>query len=94
MEGEDSYKIGISKNPEKRIKQLQTGTPNIISLVYKFESEWASKIEGHLHIRYSLDRLNGEWFKLTKDTVNEFLANCRKIDYNLTYIKENSTIYN
>ena len=34
------YKIGVSKNVEKRVKQLQTGNTEQIYLVNKFHSNY------------------------------------------------------
>ena len=32
-----TYKIGISKNPERRIKALQTGNDNKLKIIHKIE---------------------------------------------------------
>ena len=38
-------KIGRSKNPQKRLKQLQTGNPNKLKLSASFKGEgWKEKI--------------------------------------------------
>ena len=53
-------KIGRSKDPAKRLKQLQTGNPNKLKLIACFEGEgWKEKI---LHERLEKFRLQGEWF--------------------------------
>ena len=53
-------KIGRSKNPKKRLLQLQTGNPNKLRLVAFFKGMgWQEKI---LHERLSFYRLEGEWF--------------------------------
>lgn len=53
-------KIGRSKDPQKRLKQLQTGNPNKLKLIASFEGEgWKEKI---LHERLDSFRLEGEWF--------------------------------
>tara|TARA_B100000085_G_C18500857_1_gene495419 strand:- start:895 stop:1200 length:306 start_codon:yes stop_codon:yes gene_type:complete len=53
-------KIGRSKNPRKRLKQLQTGNPNKLKLIAAFEGQgWREKI---IHERLSRYRLEGEWF--------------------------------
>jgi hypothetical protein len=33
IDGHESHKIGITKRPKLRIKQLQTGNPNKLSLI-------------------------------------------------------------
>lgn len=53
-------KIGRSKNPEKRLKQLQTGNPNKLKLIAEFKNQgWKEKI---IHEKLRLFRLKGEWF--------------------------------
>jgi len=53
-------KIGRSKNPQKRLCQLQTGNPNKLKLIASFKGMgWKEKI---LHERLSRYRLEGEWF--------------------------------
>jgi len=86
----NTHKIGISVNPIKRIKQLQTGSPDIIEMICSYESEYASKIESTLHRRFTLNRLKGEWFEI-KLSKEEFLDECKKIDKNLKFIKKHAT---
>ncbi len=53
-------KIGRSKYPKKRLKQLQTGNPNKLKIIATFDNEgWKEKI---LHERLKNFRLEGEWF--------------------------------
>lgn len=62
-EVENICKIGISGNPSKRLKQLQTGCPyklTILAVVGSFDYE----SEKNLHNRYKDYRLNGEWFRI------------------------------
>lgn len=59
-------KLGISTNPEKRLKQLQTAFPGILEVCYKTEvdSSKAKILERILHRDMSYFRLRGEWFTL------------------------------
>ena len=53
-------KIGRSKDPQKRLKQLQTGNPSRLKLIASFKGEgWKEKI---LHENLKKYRLEGEWF--------------------------------
>ena len=55
-----NIKIGRSKDPQKRLKQLQTGNPNKLKLIAFFEGEgWKEKI---IHEKLRRYRLKGEWF--------------------------------
>ena len=53
-------KIGRSKDPIKRLKQLQTGNPNMLKLIAYFKDQgWKEKF---IHENLSRYRLKGEWF--------------------------------
>lgn len=65
------YKIGISHNVERRIKELQTGNPYKIVLKEKFKTPYAFKIEAALHRRYKIDNIKGEWFDFDISTYTE-----------------------
>jgi len=66
-------KVGISKCPENRIKQLQTGHPS--KLILLFEEEFNCnrkhliKIEKEIHktLRRTCISSRSEWFRITKD---------------------------
>tara|TARA_B100000212_G_scaffold305555_1_gene253632 strand:- start:516 stop:821 length:306 start_codon:yes stop_codon:yes gene_type:complete len=55
-------KIGRSKDPKRRLKQLQTGSPHKLKLLLVIEGK--GKIEKSLHNRLQQyrSRRNGEWF--------------------------------
>ena len=53
-------KVGRSKNPSKRLKQLQTGNPNKLKLIAFFKGEgWKEKL---IHEELKYWRKEGEWF--------------------------------
>lgn len=63
-------KIGHSKNPIKRLAQLQTGHPKKLKLIKTFNWETQGKIterimEGRIHYLLRQFHSNGEWFKFT-----------------------------
>jgi hypothetical protein len=60
-------KIGFSKNPEKRLKQFQTGHPQPLRLCHSlaFEGKRAKGIERIIHQTINHLRVQGEWFGLT-----------------------------
>lgn len=58
-------KIGISDNPDKRVKQLQTGHPEKLEIKYKKIIENARLYEKLLHKDISYIRSYGEWFDLS-----------------------------
>lgn len=68
------YKIGISKNVPSRLNTLQTGNPEMLSLLRAFPAIDALKQEQDLHSHYGEKRVNGEWFVLTEYDVEYFLS--------------------
>jgi predicted GIY-YIG superfamily endonuclease len=83
------YKIGITKDINKRIKQLQTGNAEQIFLIESYYSEYANKIESALHNFYKDKNKMNEWFEFTIEDEVNFLEMCKKIEKNLIYLKNN-----
>lgn len=85
------YKIGVSKNPDKRLKQLQTGNPSELHLLNVYESKIAFKIEKVLHNTFNINKEHGEWFNLSIKDEFYFIDECKKIENNLIIlIKEHN----
>lgn len=68
-ESENTLKIGRSKNPEKRIKQLQCATGDKLILLKVANS--MGKNEMDTHKKFNHLRLNAEWFK-NDDSIIEY----------------------
>lgn len=65
----DSCKIGISKQPKARVRDLQTSNANKLAISMVFETEKnASRLEKSLHNHFKARRKSGEWFKMVSDT--------------------------
>jgi hypothetical protein len=87
------YKIGIAKNPKQRIRQLQTGNSDELTLIETYQSENASKIETALHNRFSHVRQSGEWFDLSITEEVNFIKMCSSIDESITLLKKMNNIF-
>jgi len=62
---ENPVKIGITKDMQRRLGELQTGNPNLLKIGYHYElqdEQYALKLETMLHKRYAIRQLQGEWF--------------------------------
>jgi len=60
-----AIKIGKSNNPEKRVKELQTGNPYklyLIAFIHCETEEGAIKLERKIHRLFKKRRMIGEWF--------------------------------
>ena len=55
-------KIGRSKHPKKRLKQLQTGNSNTLRLIASFEGLGWREARLHEDLKQWRIRQNGEWF--------------------------------
>jgi len=62
-------KIGISVDPQKRLKTLQTAHPFRLELLCVFAG--AGKKEANYHSRFAAHRLHGEWFEPHPDILAE-----------------------
>lgn len=83
------YKIGTTKNIQRRIKELQTGNADKIYLIDHYESDNAFKIEKALHNFFCYTNKFNEWFTLGIEDEIKFKELCLKIDSNLKYLEKN-----
>lgn len=71
----DYYKIGRSKTPTERIKQLKIQLPFPVEVVYLFPCEDMVAVEGWYHWLFADQRVNGEWFLLHDALLASFELN-------------------
>ena len=87
------YKIGVSKHPKKRVKQLQTGNSSELKLVEVYQSEHAHKVERSLQRRYSYLKKEGEWFDLGISEEISFLTDCKQINESIDILKKSGNVF-
>lgn len=87
-EGTNKYKIGIAKNPNERVKQLQTGNSEKLEIVEIYKSKYASKIEKNFHRRYNYTSLLGEWFIFNEKEETKFIEMCKLYENGFRIIEE------
>lgn len=76
----DKLKIGKSNNPEKRLKTLQTATPEQLSikgLIACDTEKEAFELEKLLHNDYKSCKINNEWFDSSAIDIG-YLLDCYK----------------
>jgi DNA-binding transcriptional regulator YiaG len=63
-------KVGIARDPQRRLKRLRTGNPFKATLYWSVQCEpWkASTVEHMVHQHLSEHRLNGEWFSVEPES--------------------------
>lgn len=89
----NTYKIGVSKNVDKRLKQLQTGNSNDLHIVYKIRTEYPFILESMLHKHFNSDNEKNEWFSLTNEEVVEFNETCEKLINSIKILKESNPYF-
>lgn len=87
------YKIGVSKNPLKRLKQLKTGNSSELKLIYTYPSKYAHKIEKTIHNLFLYSKKEGEWFDICISEVTTFNDKCKKIEENINILKRNGNVF-
>lgn len=86
----DTYKIGVTKNnPQKRVKQLQTGCSSPLDLLHIYETKYPYRLEKMLHTKFMLHKVEGEWYKLPKENVTSFLSICDQLQNTLNILLDN-----
>ena len=74
LQGDECYKIGKSKNCYKRVKLIETELPFKVSLRHVITTNDIDKSEHYWHSKFKSKRLNGEWFNLSAEDIEQFLS--------------------
>jgi hypothetical protein len=82
------FKIGLSKNPNKRINTLQTGNGGELKLIYTFKTNYPNKLERYLHNIFSHENTIGEWFNFSHSSIVELKKECYKMEKNYDYLNK------
>ena len=75
----NNFKIGVAKDIGKRIKELQTGSPYVLTLYHCFTAptrKSAFNCENTLHKffdQHKTELMCGEWYRITKKELLPFL---------------------
>lgn len=73
IKGMEYYKIGKSKNVDRRLKEFKVAIPYKIELYSKISVSDMDDAEKALHTKYENNRIEGEWFKLDNTSINKML---------------------
>jgi hypothetical protein len=94
--GNEKFKIGTTKRDViTRIKELQTGNSNVISVLNQFQTLNYKHVEKWLHRKYSHQKTEtkNEWFTLTNEQVGAFIETCKEVDNTITFMMENNPFF-
>lgn len=93
IEGSIHYKIGYTKREvSERIKELKTGNCAEFDIVKVYKpKDFAVTIEKKLHHYFNNKKVNGEWFKLSNEDVDEFESLCESFYKLIKQLQDNNT---
>jgi hypothetical protein len=83
------YKIGVTKNLKRRLKNLQTGNSNQIKLIDSFETEYPFRLETMLHNRFNSFHYYNEWYDLDEESIKNFSNLCNELNNIIISLKDN-----
>jgi Meiotically up-regulated gene 113 len=67
------YKIGFTKSPARRFREVRLELPDEIIQVHAVETDDPMGVEGYWHKRFALKRIkDSEWFELDANDVRAF----------------------
>ena len=95
-DGLETHKIGVTRRKvETRVKELQTGNPNPISILRTYQTENYFKVEGMLHRKYSMltTEAKNEWRELPPEAIFSFINDCEEVDNTIKFLQENNHFY-
>lgn len=84
------YKIGISKNPKNRLKQLQTSNPQNLLLLEQFKTNYGFKLERYVQLNLKNNNIKLEWFESDSDFKEEFIEACKRGEKIFDTLKNNT----
>lgn len=83
------YKIGVTKDLDKRIKSLQTGNACELKFLCAYSTKYPYRLETMLHNKFSQYKELNEWYNLPKDIVLDFHSQCAQMNSIIETIIDN-----
>ena len=77
IDSDEGVKIGISRCPKKRYKQINIQMPFVCRSIESFPVLNMRETESYLHNKYRKNHKNGEWFNLTykqQEEIKDYLT--------------------
>lgn len=75
----NSYKIGLTRNLEKRFSQLQCGCPEPLKFTHTVKVPRMLDGEQSLHRKFATCRTRGEWFRFNGGQVQQVIREMNKL---------------
>jgi len=75
-----AHKVGISRNPDRRARDIKTHCPGDVTLVCDVTVSRPVGVEKMLHGLYRAHHVGREWFVLSPEQVERFRKTCYEAD--------------
>lgn len=69
-------KIGVARDPWARMREIQTGNAEDLSMLGVAATDDAYALEATLHRRFQSARVRGEWFRMVPGLIREIIKSC------------------
>lgn len=87
IEEHDLYKIGVSKNPKRRIRDITTVIPFECKVIFLKHYKKVYELEELIHNQLKDNTHQREWFKLYKEDVVQLKTILKEVYNNETILK-------
>lgn len=84
-----TYKIGVAKQPQIRVKKLQTGNSHRLKLKHVYPTQYPYRLEKLLHRKFNLYHKLNEWYDLSPYLVDTFISICKEQENVIIIMKDN-----
>lgn len=79
LQAGDNFKVGVTGNLKKRVKDLQVANANTIIVIWHQEFASAVRIESRMHFILRRYRVSGEWFRCDLATLHDAISKVREL---------------
>lgn len=80
FECDDAYKIGFSRNVNRRFKEIATMQSKPMRILLEKYFDNAYRVEQYYHNKLQEFNIQGEWYKFTKNQITEILQELNSLD--------------
>ena len=84
----ECYKVGISNNPQKRLKELQTSNPYKLTIINTYPCDKAIVRESIIHMKLNEWHIRGEWFSASIKMIEKAILEVLLLDSDTIEYKE------
>ena len=81
LEGHPIYKVGVSQNPKRRLKDISSNNPFEIAVLFLKAFENVYQLEKLLIDLYEINKIKGEWFNAYEDCIQETVDELNQIHF-------------